>query len=282
VATLDRLGPQVFAARLTAAGARLVRPRAEEHDAGLALALGGEGISLRDEAMLYAALADDGLAKPLAWTEADAKARLGEPGQRLMRPASARAILDILRDGPPPKGRAPDALTRTEPMAFKTGTSYGFRDAVAVGVAGGFVIAVWTGRADGGARPDLTGRDAALPLLFDVADMVGGPAHAPPPLGPKAPPSALRTLERPGGGPRLVFPPDGATVVADGFGPAGRGFILAAGGIGLTWYVNGSPVSLDPVSGKPIWRPTGPGFYRVSVVDADGRSADAHVRVTGG
>ncbi len=153
VATLDRLGPQIFEARLTAAGARLVRPYAQAHDPGLALALGGEGVSLRDVTMLYAALADDGLAKPLAWTEADAKARPGEAGQRLMRPGSARTILDILRDGPPPKGRAPDALTRTEPMAFKTGTSYGFRDAVAVGVAGGYVIAVWTGRADGGARP---------------------------------------------------------------------------------------------------------------------------------
>jgi penicillin-binding protein 1C len=282
VATLERLGPQVFEARLTAAGARLVRPYAEAHDPGLALALGGEGISLRDVTMLYAALADDGLAKPLAWTEAEAKARLSEPGQRLMRPGSARTILDILRDGPPPKGRAPDALTRTEPMAFKTGTSYGFRDAVAVGVAGGYVIAVWTGRADGGARPDLTGRDAALPLLFDVADQVGGTAHAPPPVGPKAPPSALRTLDRAGAGPRLIFPPDGATVVADAYGPAGRGFVLAAGGAGLSWYVDGAPVGLDPVSGRPIWRPSGPGFYRISVVDADGRSADAHVRVTGG
>ena len=135
VATLDRLGPQIFEARLAAAGAHLVRPYAEAHDPGLALALGGEAIARRDVAMLYAALADDGLAKPLAWTEADARARLGESGQRLMRPASARTILDILREGPPPKGHAPDALTRHEPMAFKTGTSYGFRDAVAVGVA---------------------------------------------------------------------------------------------------------------------------------------------------
>jgi penicillin-binding protein 1C len=282
VATLDRLGPQVFEARLTAAGAHLVRPHAEAHDPGLALALGGEGIPLRDVALLYAALADDGLAKPLAWTEADAEARLSESGHRLMRPASARIILDILREGPPPKGRAPDALTRREPMAFKTGTSYGFRDAVAVGVAGGYVIAVWTGRADGGARPDMTGRDAALPLLFDVADVVGGAVRAPPPIGPKSPPPALRMLERPGAGPRLIFPPDGATVVADAFGPAGRGFILAAGGQGLTWYVDGAPVPTDPVSGKPIWRPPAPGFYRVSVVDADGRTADARVRVTGG
>jgi penicillin-binding protein 1C len=282
VATLDRLGPQAFEASLTGAGAHLVRPRSQAREAGLALALGGEGISLRDLAMLYAALADDGLAKPLAWTQPDAAARVAEPGHRLMRAPSARAILDILRDGPPPKGRAPGALTRTAPMAFKTGTSYGFRDAVAVGVVGGYVVAVWTGRADGGARPDLTGRDAALPLLFDVADQVGAGARAPPPIKPRAAPPALQTLERPGGGPRLIFPPDGSTVVADGFGPAGRGFILAAGGQGLAWYVDGAPVPADPVSGKPIWRPPGPGFYRVSVVDASGRSVAARVRVAGG
>ena len=282
VETLDRLGPQAFEARLAGAGAHLVRPHAQDRDPGLALALGGEGVSLRDLAMLYAALADDGLAKPLAWTEADARARLTDPGHRLMRAASARAILDILREGPAPKGRAPGALTRTAPIAFKTGTSYGFRDAVAVGVVGGYVIAVWTGRADGGARPDMTGRDAALPLLFDVADQVGIAARAPSPVKPRGAPPALETLDRTGAGPRLIFPPDGSTVVADGFGSAGRGFVLAAGGHGLAWYVDGAPIQADPVSGKPIWRPLGPGFYRISVVDADGRAASSRVRVTGG
>jgi penicillin-binding protein 1C len=281
VETLERLGPATFETRLTNAGAHLARPNASR-DPGLALALGGEGISLRDLALLYAALADDGLAKPLAWTEADARARLADPGERLMRATSARTILDILREGPPPKGRAPGALTKVAPMAFKTGTSYGFRDAVAVGVTGGHVIAVWTGRADGGARPDLTGRDAALPLLFDVADAVGRSPRAPPPVAPRAPPSALQTLERADAGPRLIFPPDGATVTADRFGAAGRGFVLAAGGAGLAWYVDGAPVPNDPVSGRPIWRPAGPGFYRISVVDADGHTAQARVRVTGG
>ena len=157
------------------------------------MALGGEGISLRDLAMLYATLADDGLAKPLAWTEADAAARPGEPGHRLMQAKSARAILDILREGPPPKGRAPGALTRVAPMAFKTGTFLqGYsRDAVAVGVVDGYVvIAVWTGRADGGARPDMTGRDAALPFLFDVADQVGAGVSRP--AADQAPRRAVR------------------------------------------------------------------------------------------
>ena len=282
VLTLDRLGPQAFETRLEATGARLVRPASANKDAGLALALGGVGISLRDLAMLYAALADDGLAKPLAWTEDAAAARQGEGGRRLMRAGSARAILDILREVPPPAGRAPAALTRTLPMAFKTGTSYGFRDAVAVGVAGGYVIAVWTGRADGGARPDLTGRDAALPLLFDAADQLSAQTRAPPPIPPKAAPPALQQLQRPGGGPHLIFPPDGSTVEADAFGPAARGFVLAAGGAHLAWYVDGAPIAADPVSGHPIWRPPGPGFYRISVVDETGRSVEARVRVKGG
>ena len=83
-------------------------------------------------------------------------------------------------------------------------------------------------------------------------------------------------------GPRLIFPPDGATVVADGFGPASRGFVLAANGTGLAWYVDGAPVPIDPVSNHPLWKPPGPGFYRLSVVDAQGRTVQAHVRVTGG
>jgi len=281
VDTLDHLGAEAFQARLESTGARLVTPKAGLRDPGLALALGGEGISLRDLAMLYAALGDDGLAKPLAWTEDAAAARRADGGRRLMGVASARTILDILREGPPPKGRAPAALTRSLPMAFKTGTSYGFRDAVAVGVAGGYVIAVWTGRADGGARPDMTGRDAALPLLFDAADQIGAQGAAPAAIAPKAPPSGLQHLQRVDG-PRLIFPPDGATIQADGFGPSSRGFELAAGGDGLSWYADGEPIPIDKLSGHPIWRPANPGFYRISVVDAEGRSVEVRVRVRGG
>jgi penicillin-binding protein 1C len=135
------------------------------------LALGGEGTTLRDVAMLYAALGDGGIAKPLAWTEAEARARPRQPGVRLVREEAAGQVLDILRQGAPPPDHAlaqlrPDA----ERIAFKTGTSYGYRDAVAAGVGGGYVVAVWTGRPDGGGRPGYTGREAALPLLFDVFD----------------------------------------------------------------------------------------------------------------
>ena len=282
VSLMERIGPAHFLARMQSAGVRLHLPDARTHAPGLALALGGEGITLRDMALLYCALGDEGLAKPLAWTEEDAARRRRSRGGRLIRPEAARQVLDILREAPPPKGRIPNALTLGGPgMAYKTGTSYGFRDAVAAGVVGGYVVIVWTGRADGGARGGFTGREAALPMLFDAADILSAPRAAPPRIAPRSAPAALATLERPDRGPNLIFPPDGATVQVDAFGPASRGLVLAAGGEGLTWYVGGQPLPVDPVSGRTLWRPAAPGFYELTVVDSQGREARAKVRIKG-
>jgi penicillin-binding protein 1C len=283
VAMMEKIGPRSFLGRLESAGVRLVQPATAKDGPGLALALGGEGITLRDLAVLYCALGDDGLAKPLAFTKEAARRNERSGGRRLVGGVAARQVLDILRDAPGPRGRIPFALTRGGPaMAFKTGTSYGFRDAVAAGVAGGYVIIVWTGRADGGARGGLTGREAALPLLFDVADLVASKPGAPPPIRPKSAPGALQRLEQPNAGPRLIFPPDKATVQVEAFGPKSRGLVLAAGGGGLNWYIDGKPVPLDPVSARPVWRPAAAGFYAVTVIDANGREAKARVRIKGG
>lgn len=284
VATLERIGADNFQSRMEATGARLVRPGREISDAGLALALGGQGITLRDLAMLYAALADGGVAKPLAWTEAEAAARVHQGGTRLMRRKAAQQVLDILRESPAPDGRIPAALTDGGPrMAFKTGTSYGFRDAVAAGVVGGYVIIAWTGRADGGARGGLTGRDAALPLLFDAADSLGANGAAPRPIAPRGAPRSLAELDRPDmAGPSLIFPPDGASVQVEALGPKARGLVLAARGEGLSWYVEGQPIAPDPLTGKAVWRPAAPGFYSLMVVDDVGREAKARVRIRGG
>lgn len=282
VAMMERIGPAHFLARIESAGVRLHLPDSETRAPGLALALGGEGVTLRDVAVLYCALGDEGIAKPLAWTEADAAKRVRSRGGRLIRPEAARQVLDILREAPAPKGRIPNALTLGGPgMAYKTGTSYGFRDAIAAGVVGGYVIIVWTGRADGGARGGFTGREAALPMLFDAADILSAPRTAPPRITPKAAPGALTTLERPDRGPNLIFPPDGATVQVDALGPASRGLVLAAGGEGLSWYVGGQPLAPDPVSGRTVWRPAAAGFYEVTVVDSQGREARAKVRIKG-
>jgi penicillin-binding protein 1C len=276
VAMLAKVGPEAFESRLEAAGARLVRADAGAADPGLALALGGEGVSLRDIALLYAALGDGGIAKPLVWTEAEAHRR--PAGRRLVSADAADQVLGILREAPPPPGRAPPALSEGAPkLAFKTGTSYGFRDAVAAGVGDGWTVVVWTGRPDGGVRPGMTGREAALPLLFQVFDILEANARPAQALSPQAAPPALTQLDGGRGGPQLLFPPDGASILVDGYGVKSRGLALAARGDGLNWYVDGAP--LAERNGQVVWRPDFPGFYRIEVIDSRGRRAAAQVKI---
>jgi penicillin-binding protein 1C len=280
VMLMSRVGPAGFEARLHGAGAELVRPREGLADPGLALALGGEGITLRDLAMLYAALADGGIARPLAWTRDQAGGQARRGGRRLVSAGAAREVLDILREGPAPPGRAPAALSERAPrIAFKTGTSYGFRDALAAGVDDRWTVVVWTGRADGGARPGKTGRAAALPLLFEVFDTLAGDAGASHARSLQAAPTALTRLGDADDGPSVLFPPEGAEVLIDRFGPASRGLALAGKGQGLRWYVDGAPIAPGLAGGEPVWRPSSPGFYVLTAVDSAGRRALAHVRV---
>jgi penicillin-binding protein 1C len=311
VAMLARVGPDAFQARLEAAGAHLAGPQAT-NDPNLTLALGGAGITLRDLALLYAALGDGGLVKPLVWTEADLypdaasqkqqnrqqdhsgwtrtaprSTNTGESshlkvtstnGLRLVSARAAEQVLAILRESPPPPGRAPPSLSVGAPkLAYKTGTSYGFRDAVAAGVGDGWTVLVWTGRPDGGVRPGLTGREAALPLLFQVFDVLEADAPPAQALPPQSAPSALTRLDD-RKGPQILFPPDDASVLVDGYGPDSRGLTLAArGNDKVRWYVNGQP--LAETHGQAIWRPDSPGFYKVTAVDDQGRQAMARVRV---
>lgn len=285
VAILNRIGAGAFESRLQGVGVRLIRPKTGLRDAGLALALGGAGIRLSDLGALYAGLGDKGLMKPLAWTEAAAQGNLSRTGQRLMAPDAASRVISILRETPPPAGRLPAHLMKTASRpAYKTGTSYGFRDALAVGVAGGYAVLVWTGRPDGGSRVDQTGREAAAPLLFDVFDQINAPSQAPQALTPAAAPEALKALKPAVRGPAILFPPDQATVYVEGALKAGkinalRGLKPSARGKGpLSWYVNGQPLNPD-AEGRLEWWPDTEGFYEVSVVDAEGVTSRSRVRV---
>lgn len=286
VSALDSIGARRFASTLEMAGAGLMMPEDSEDETGLAIALGGAGLTVRELALLYAALGDGGHALPLVWLEEEAKrvdARK-QPAVQVMSPASAREIMRILSQSPAPQGRVPAHLTQDAPVvAFKTGTSYGFRDAWAAGVAGGHAIVVWMGRADGAPRPGATGRDAALPVLFDAFDAVARlmPARS---SGPQLrddwsdvpPPPPLARFEHGAQPPQILFPPDKAEVWAD---EPGATFVLAAQGSGrLQWYVDGQPVSRN-AAGEAVWKPSLAGFYEVSVVDPEGRTTRSNVRV---
>jgi len=164
-------------------------------------------------------------------------------------------------------------------LAFKTGTSYGFRDAVAAGVGDRWTVLVWTGRPDGGARPGLTGRDAALPLLFQVFDSLEGEASPAQALAPRSAPSGLVKVDPAEAGPQMLFPPDGSSVLVDDFGPTSRGLVLTARGEGLRWYVDATPIPAGPGGAPPVWRPAGRGFYTIMAIDSHGRRTRSRVQV---
>ncbi len=146
IALLDKVGADRLSARLRQAGATLVLPKGEAP--GLAMGLGGVGITLADLTMLYAGLAQQGAVLPL-------KERVGQADaspRRLLDAVAAWYVGNILIGAPPPDNAPPGRI------AFKTGTSYGYRDAWAVGYDGRMTIGVWVGRPDGAPLPGIVGR----------------------------------------------------------------------------------------------------------------------------
>lgn len=139
--------------------------RSREHY-GLAIVLGALGISMEEMASLYALLANHGVLHAPRYLAGQAL----DEGRRLLSPEASFLTLDMLG-----KTRAPDEqvlpgqLGRVLPVAWKTGTSYGFRDAWSVGSFGPYALAVWVGRFDGQGNPAFVGRRAAGPLFFDIA-----------------------------------------------------------------------------------------------------------------
>ena len=291
---LNEIGAPNFLARLRNAGVTLVLPK--DSDAGLAIGLGGAGVRLTDLARLYCGFPRGGLVPDLIESLDDL------PGptksRRIAEPAAAWYIADILRFAPPPDN-APAGK-----IAFKTGTSYGYRDALALGFDRAHTVAVWVGRADNGAVAGLIGRQVAAPILFDVFARIGGPnevlprppnvlaattATLPPPLRHlrrDAPKILASTFSIPL---KIFYPPDGARIdlgLRQNAGGEDRPELAlkAQGGAPpLTWMVNGAPLkealNAQNQRHETRWTPDGAGFARVSVIDANGASDSVLVRL---
>ena len=284
IAILDRVGASRLSARLEQAGAPLVLPPGQAP--GLAIGLGGVGMKLSDLVMLYAGIAQSGMVLPL-------RERLDAPApqaRRLMSAVAAWYVSDVLRGSPPPENGVPGRI------AFKTGTSYGYRDAWSVGFDGRHTIGVWVGRPDGAPVPGLIGREAAAPILFDAFGRLGPPAALPgPPPGvlfastarlpvplrhfapaPLVSGNAQAALH-------ILFPPDGARLDLSTTDSKPDPIPLKITGAvaPLTIFVNGNPV---PPQGRGtlFFTPGGPGFARVTVVDATGATDSVMVRLDDG
>jgi len=264
VRLLASVGAPYFAATLQAAGTRLLLPRGAQPSA--ALALGGAGISLWDLAALYAGLASSGQVRPLQL----GRAAPAVGGGRLASPQAAASVVAILRAQPPPPGAATDP---GHAIAYKTGTSYGFRDAWAAGLTPGYTVVVWTGRRDNTPVPGITGRDVAAPLLFKVFALLPSEVALPEQPPPPAPATAPALRHATSGAPlRIMFPPGNVDLAYE------HGIqmdLRAAGGAPpYRWMIDGMP-ALD----RAIWAPPGPGFVHLTVADSKGRSASEDIRL---
>jgi penicillin-binding protein 1C len=287
VALLDRVGANRLSSRLKQAGANLELPKDEAP--GLAMGLGGVGITLQDLVQLYSGLARLGDVRPLREIQSRREGA-GEP-QRLLDQVAAWQVGNVLLGTPPPENGVHSRI------AFKTGTSYGYRDAWSIGFDGRITIGVWVGRPDGAPAPGIVGRTAAAPILFDAFARTGKlPVALPkPPKGTLIASNAklplplrryrpLGELVRTDGerAPHIQFPLDGSRIDAsggDGTSSLAMPVKVAGGVLPITMLVNGRSVGeLDNRRQRLIDSP-GPGFARLTVIDAKGAADTVVVRI---
>ena len=277
VALTEALGPAKLLATLDKAGVKYNLPGGQP---GLAIALGGIGVTLEDMVQLYAAIARGGVSLPLTHRVDGDRA----DGQRVLSASAAWQVGDILAGLAPPPGSPENRL------AYKTGTSYGHRDAWAIGFDGRHVIGIWMGRPDGTPVPGAFGADLAAPLLFQAFARLKpalDPQPAPPPatllIGNAQLPQPLRkfrsrsaAFKADQNAPSVAFPPDGSEVevLPDGVMVRVRG-----GTAPFTWLANGVPVAIGFKGRETMLTALGKGFITLSVIDAEGRSAQSVIRL---
>lgn len=295
VRVLARVGPGKLVGRFRRAGVNARFP--DKSEPTLAMALGGTGLTLEEMTQLYASLARGGDSITLVH-RLDERARAMAAtrvkplvnAHRLMSPLAAWYVTDVLKDAPPP----PNA--KGGRFAYKTGTSYGYRDAWAIGYDGKYVVAAWVGRPDNSSVPGILGRTAAAPILFDAfqrisekrAPLQSAPANAirgtnadlPAPLkhwrDPGDDPATGRFIEPPV---LISFPPDQSEIDEADLGDDPLILKADGGALPLTWLVDGAPIKSDAHSREVTWQPESPGFTKLTVIDSNGRTDRVSIRL---
>jgi penicillin-binding protein 1C len=291
VQLLEAVGPSRLLARLKRAGAQPVLETGR--GPGLAIGLGGIGLSLRELTQSFAALARRG--EPVRLRSC----RLSCPpsdvqNQKSMPALSEKAawqVTDVLSGLPQPVN-SDNGL-----IAYKTGTSYGYRDAWAVGYDSRYVAGVWTGRADGSPVPGQTGASAAVPILFETFQSLPGGRRPFPPApkghevaGSKPVPEALRyarVKNRPDPNRQasqfgITFPPNGAELQLDSQASGAASPLVVKFQGGQRPYrllVNGAPVGEAVYDQNILWQASEDGFANLMILDGAGRSSKVSVSI---
>ncbi|RWX19629.1 penicillin-binding protein 1C [Rhizobium hidalgonense] len=286
VKLLDAVGPSRLLVRFRRAEVRPVLPPNETP--GLAIGLGGIGITLKDLVQLYTALANRGQPARLGDGITGQPAELD--GEALLEPVAVWNVADILSGVIPPAG-APQ-----RGIAYKTGTSYGYRDAWSVGYDGRYVLGVWVGRPDNSAVPGLTGYGTAAPILFEAFAKSGistTPLPRPPAGAVRIAQSELPISQRRFAlnasgllvasgrepAPQIVYPPEGAHIdLGAGAGDLSPLMLKLQGGRApFRWLANGKPLPDLSRRRTQQWLPDGGGYSKLTVIDSAGRAASVGV-----
>ncbi|MEO7199746.1 MAG: penicillin-binding protein 1C, partial [Dokdonella sp.] len=182
----DRVGSARFAARMTNVGLSLRLPRGVAPN--LSMILGGTAVRMEDLVGAYTAFNRAGVAGRVRYQRDDPLIE-----RRMLSPGAAWIVREILQANPRPGYRPGTFEMGSRPqVAWKTGTSYGFRDAWAVGGTRQYTVAAWIGRPDGTPLPGQYGAVTALPLMFQVIDSLPRSSMA---QVPEAPPASVSEAE---------------------------------------------------------------------------------------
>jgi penicillin-binding protein 1C len=145
-----------------------IRDLKDESYYGLALVLGGAEMSMQELAALYAALANDGVWRPIRFMQGPER----RAGKRLLSPEASYLVIDMLKDTQSSDVSFSGSLSQQLQPAWKTGTSSGYRDAWTIGIVGPYVLAVWIGNFNNQGNPVFIGKEIAAPLFFEIINAI--------------------------------------------------------------------------------------------------------------
>lgn len=276
VKVFNRLGTETFLEKFKQAGISLVLQKNLLKDAGLPIVLGGVGMTLWDIAQLYTSVLHKGSVVPLSIIPPLSASQVKTI--HLMSAQTAGQVQSILEGSP-----LPNTLLRNEAfqLGYKTGTSYGNRDAWCVGLLGPYLIAVWVGRVDGSPTPEMTGRLAALPLMFQIAQMVRSELSdsliQKSMLENVSYTSSMIRFDRKKTAPKFIFPLNGSSVIKE------KGVQLTArlnsdSGRHFIWYWDGQFIGQSAKSSIVLPEEVS-GFHTLSVIVNGHQVLDTNFRM---
>lgn len=325
VLALDKIGPGYFCDWLKNAGVHL-KFRDKTTLPSLPIALGGVGTRFIELVSLYVALGNEGIHRPLKLFSDKSNISFNSDGKKhknihtneiaiyskndksnkngamqegnehqLLSKEATWHITKILQETRAPDGFVDNQFIGENLLAYKTGTSYGYRDAWAIGYSPAFTIGVWVGKADGTPSINQTGRNTAAPILFKLLGLLPKEnqkqwSTIPPEgiLSLKAHelPKSLRLLQRHDTSSNLItktkpfqiqFPKNGSIIHLDTEKPLQ--FILSGGTTPYYVFVNGEPLNESFTKSHIAWQAKKTGFVEFSVMDSMGQSDSVSIEM---